>query len=386
MTSLFSFGAPWALLLLPLPWLLAWREKARAGRASAGRGLDPEARLNRWLRTAAAADTGSRRLLHPHLEHLTTAYQGHAWSGSVQARTRKLLLALLWIALVAALMRPQWLEPVEQVSTPGYDLLLAVDASHSMDALDFSVQGQQVSRMAVVRGVMGRFVEGRVGDRVGLIVFGSAAYQLAPLTLDLVAVRQLLETLVPGIAGASTALGDALALGAKKLQDRPTDSRVLILIADGDNTAGDFQPLEAAALARQLGVRIYVIGVGSQEERIPIMHQGRIQYWDDLSMDEITLSAIAETTGGAYFRATDTSALEAISARIAALEPSDAETRTVFLPRPLYRWPLALGLLALLGLGALRALAPPAALTDAAVGREAGAKAASAGAREAAAA
>jgi Ca-activated chloride channel family protein len=206
---------------------------------------------------------------------------------------------------------------------------------------------------------MGRFIEARAGDRVGLIIFGRAAYQLAPLTLDLSAVRQLLEGVVPGIAGASTALGDALALGANKLRQRPQGSRVMILIADGDNTDGEFRPLEAAALARRLGVRIYVIGVGSQDERIPILHQGRIEYWDDLTMDETTLKAIAETTGGAYFRATDARALEAISARIAALEPSDSETRTRFLPRPLYRWPLLLGLLSLLALGWRRTLSPP---------------------------
>lgn len=356
MSSLFSFAAPWAVLLLPLPLLPWWLARLAATKP----GLE---RARAWLLASRPAEgSGPRRLLHPRLEHLRGAYQARSWPGSSTERLRLVLLALLWTALVAALMRPQWLEPVNQVSTPGYDLMLAVDASHSMDALDFSVQGQQVSRMAVVKGVMGRFVAGRTGDRVGLIVFGSAAYQLSPLTLDRAAVRQLLETLVPGIAGSSTALGDALALGAKKLKARPPGSRVMILIADGDNTDGDFQPLEAAALARQFGVRIYVIGVGSQEKRIPILHRGRVEYWEDLTMDETTLRAIADTTGGAYFRATDTRALEAISARISALEPSDAETRTVFVPRPLYRWPLLVALLALVWLGLLRALAPPAAL------------------------
>ncbi|MBK5970315.1 MULTISPECIES: VWA domain-containing protein [Thiorhodovibrio] len=350
---MFSFAAPWAILLLPLPWLLWWL----ASRSFASPGLTW---LRAWLLAMRPSAPVTRRLLHPHLEHLRSAYQGRSWAGSAGARLRLMLLALLWTSLVVALMRPQWLEPVTEISTPGYDLMLAVDASHSMDALDFSVQGQQVSRMAVVKGVMGRFVAGRTGDRVGLIVFGSAAYQLSPLTLDRSAVRQLLETLVPGIAGSSTALGDALALGAKKLKARPPGSRVMILIADGDNTDGDFQPLEAAALAREFGVRIYVVGVGSQDARIPILHRGRIEYWDDLTMDETTLRAIAETTGGAYFRATDTSALEAISARISALEPSDAETRTAFVPRALYRWPLLAALLALAWLGLLRALAPPA--------------------------
>jgi Ca-activated chloride channel family protein len=125
----------------------------------------------------------------------------------------------------------------------------------------------------------------------------------------------------------------------------------MILIADGDNTAGSFQPIEAADLARTAGIRIYVIGVGSKQTRIPILHQGRIEYWDDLTMDEETLQQIATITGGAYFRATNTDALEEISGRIGELEKTESETRTVFLPEPLYRWPLGVALLALLLLG-----------------------------------
>ena len=125
----------------------------------------------------------------------------------------------------------------------------------------------------------------------------------------------------------------------------------MILIADGDNTTGSFQPMEAAMLARMHRVRIYVIGVGSKRERIPILHKGKIEYWDDLTMDEDTLRKIADTTGGAYFRATDTRALEEISRRVSELEKTETETRTAYLREPLYRWPLGLALLALLGLG-----------------------------------
>jgi Ca-activated chloride channel family protein len=220
-----------------------------------------------------------------------------------------------------------------------------------MDALDFSDRGQQVSRMQVVKGVMGRFIDEREGDRIGLIIFGTEAFVLAPLTVDRHAVHQLLAGVVPSIAGGSTALGDAIALGVKKLRVRPEGSRVMILIADGDNTAGSFQPLEAAALARMAGIRIYVIGVGSKREQIPILHEGKIEYWDDLTMDEATLQQIAEITGGGYFRATNTRALQEISQRIGELEKTESETRTVFLPEPLYRWPLAVALLALLALG-----------------------------------
>ena len=336
--ALFEFHWPWLALLLPVPLLLPflWRERA------------------------PAADTAPREeqlegeritLLHPHLDELRAAYQARRPRRQLAGSLHRVLLYLLWVGLVLALMRPQWLVPHTEVSAPGYDLMLAVDASHSMDALDFTVEGRQVSRMQVVKGVMGRFIDARAGDRVGLVIFGSGAYVLAPLTIDRAAVHMLLERVVPSIAGGSTALGDAVALGVKKLRDRPAGSRVMILIADGDNTAGSFQPLEAAQLARMAGVRIYVIGVGSNQARIPILHEGKIEYWEDLTMDEDTLQRLADMTGGAYFRATDTRALEEISRRIAELEKTETETRTAYLPEPLFRWPLGLSLAALLALG-----------------------------------
>jgi Ca-activated chloride channel family protein len=263
----------------------------------------------------------------------------------------KTLLFLLWAGLVVAMMRPEWLTPHTEVSTPGYDLMLSVDASHSMDALDFTVEGRQVTRMAVVKGVMGRFVDSREGDRTGLIIFGSQAYILSPLTVDRLAVRQLLDGVVPGIAGQGTALGDAIALAGKKLRDRPPGSRVLILITDGDNTSGGFAPVEAAQVARAMGVRIYAIGVGSTQKSIPIYEDGVIKYRDDLGMEESTMQEVAKITGGAYFRATDTNALEEIAKRIGQLEKTQAETRTAFLPEPLYRWPLGIAVAALLALG-----------------------------------
>jgi Ca-activated chloride channel family protein len=330
---MFEFHWPWAGLLLLAPFLLPF--------------LWPERRARREEELEGQRIT----LLHPQLGELRAAYQARRPRRQLAGWLYKGLLYLLWASLVVALMRPQWLEPHTEVSTPGYDLMLAVDASHSMDALDFTVEGRQVTRMQVVKGVMGRFVDSRKGDRIGLIIFGSQAFVLSPLTLDRLAVRQLLDGVVPSIAGQGTALGDAIALGVKKLRGRPMGSRVMILIADGDNTAGSFSPLESAALARATGARIYVIGVGSNQKSIPIMEEGAIKHRDDLTMDEDTLQRIAKISGGAYFRATDTSALEEISARISQLEKTQAETRTAFLPTPLYRIPLAVALLALLGLG-----------------------------------
>jgi Ca-activated chloride channel family protein len=329
----FVFHWPWMALLLLLPLLVRYF----------------------WLRPANEMDapTAGRQttLLHPSLIHLQEAFQSSQPHKPLAARLYQWLLWLIWLALVLALMRPQWLEPYTENRTAGYDLMLAVDASHSMNALDFTVKGEQVSRMQVVKGVVGKFIEGRQGDRIGLIIFGSQAYVLSPLSFDRRAVNSLLQDVVPRIAGDGTAMGDALGLGVKKLRERPEGSRVMLLIADGENTAGIIPPLKAAQLAAREGIRIYSIGVGSNKEQVPIMENGRIIYRDDLGFNEAVMREIAETTGGAYFRGTDTEALEQIYRQIDELEKTEAESRTVFIPRPLYYWPLGVGLLFLLLLG-----------------------------------
>jgi Ca-activated chloride channel family protein len=228
--------------------------------------------------------------------------------------------------------------------------MLAVDASRSMEALDFTVDGRPVNRMAVVKGVVGRFIEQREGDRVGLVVFGDSAHLQSPLTVDGVAVRRMLENLVPRMAGDATAIGDAIGLAVKKLRERPPGSRVLILLTDGENTSGTLSPVDASRLAALYGVRIYTVGVGSKGE-VPFPEDdGRI-VMTDMEIDEDLLRDIAARTGGDYFLATNTQALEGIYGQIDALEKTEAETRSTWLPRPLYRWPLGFALLALLALG-----------------------------------
>ncbi|MEY6431765.1 VWA domain-containing protein [Thioalkalicoccus limnaeus] len=335
---MFEFHWPWAAVLAPLPWLL--RIASRRFRAVSP-ATPPPAPLEEQRVT----------LRHPRLADLSRTYQARTPGRPLASRLYPVLLGLLWLALVLVLMRPQWLESHTEVSRPGYDLMLSVDASHSMNAIDFSIDERQVTRMAVVKGVMGRFIEQREGDRIGLIVFGTQAFLLSPLSLDRAAVRLILDGIEPSIAGPATALGDGIALGVRALRDRPEGSRVMIVIADGDNNAGQFSPGEAASLAQHEGVRVYVIGVGTVAEQIPIIEGGRLRYRDDLAMDETVLKRIVETTGGAYFRATDTAGLEAISREIDRLEKTQAEARTVLLPRPLYRWPLGVALLILLVLG-----------------------------------
>lgn len=290
-------------------------------------------------------------LLNPSLMHLRASFSGHTPSTSMASRLHQLVLWGLWALLTLALMHPQWLEPYTESRTEGYDLMLAVDASHSMEALDFTVEGRQVTRMAVLKGVMDRFISDRAGDRLGLIIFGSQAYTLSPLTYDLLAVRQQLSSINPNIAGQGTAMGDAIGLGIKKLRERPEGSRVLVLIADGNSTDGNLPPLEAARMAAANGIRIYAIGVGSDQESVQIFENGRLITRDDLGFDEALMREIAATTAGAYFRATDSNALHEIANRISELEKTEAERRTVMIPHPLYPWPLAAALLLLLLLG-----------------------------------
>ncbi len=329
----FEFHWPWmaVLLVLPLVVQFLWPR------------TDPE--------QAESLAGRQETLLHPSLEQLQECFTGHRPRASVSGRVHGFLLALLWLLLTLTLMRPQWLEPYTETRAEGYDLMLAVDASHSMEALDFTANNAQVSRMAVLKGVLNKFIANRGGDRVGLVIFGSQAYTVAPMTYDLNGVRQQLADVVPNIAGQGTAMGDAIGLGVKKLRERPEGSRVLILAADGGNTSGTIPPLLGAQLAAQSGIRIYTIGVGSTQENVPIVENGRLVTRDDLGLDEKVLRDIAGITNGAYFRATNTLALEEIYTRIDELEKTRAESRTVMIPHPLYPWTLGLAMLLLLGLG-----------------------------------
>ena len=329
----FEFQWPWMALMLFAPLLVQFL----------------------WPRTdPEEAETLAGRqetLLHPSIEYLQESFTGHRPRVSVSGRIQSILMAMLWLLLTLTLMRPQLLEPYTETRTEGYDLMLAVDASHSMEALDFTVNNVQVTRMAVLKGVLNKFIANRGGDRVGLIIFGSQAYTVAPMTYDLNGVRQQLADVVPNIAGQGTAMGDAIGLGVKKLRERPEGSRVLILVADGGNTSGTVPPLVGARLAAQSGIRIYTIGVGSTQESVQIVEDGQLVSRNDLGLDESVLREIAAITNGAYFRATDTRALEEIYRRIDELEKTRAESRTIMIPHPLYPWTLGLGLLLLLGLG-----------------------------------
>lgn len=250
-----------------------------------------------------------------------------------------LLATLAWCLLILAAMRPQLLGDAVELPVSGRDLMLAVDLSGSMQMEDFQIQGQTVNRLQAIKYVASDFIDKRVGDRVGLILFGRQAYLQTPLTFDRKTVNTLLLEAQIGLAGNETAIGDAIGLAIKRLKDKDKESRVLILLTDGANTAGEISPLKAAELAALNGLKIYTIGIGADEIiRRSFFGNQRINPSADL--DEKTLTAIAKKTGGRYFRARDTKDLQKIYALLNKLEPTEKESQHFRPISALYYWPL----------------------------------------------
>ena len=259
--------------------------------------------------------------------------------GAVAGLRRASVVALLaWLCLVAAACRPQWVDDPIALPVTGRDLLLAVDISGSMKTDDLLRGGYRLSRLHVVKEVAGDFIERRDGDRLGLILFGSRAYLQTPLTFDRHTVRVLLEEAVIGLAGEQTAIGDAIGLAVKRLRERPEGNRVLVLLTDGANTAGEVAPHEAAEVAAVEGIKIYAIGVGADELRSQLFTTTAG------GLDETTLENIAAVTGGRYFRARDADELEEIYALVDRLEPVGEDEELLRPTTELFYWPLAAAL------------------------------------------
>ncbi|WP_347987228.1 VWA domain-containing protein [Methylomonas sp. AM2-LC] len=262
---------------------------------------------------------------------------------------------IAWFCLVLAITRPQWLgEPIE-LSVSGRDLMLAVDVSKSMEATDFKIKNENVDRLTAIQFVAGQFIERRVGDRLGLILFGTRAYLHVPLTFDRKTVRTLLNEAFIGITEdePQTSIGDAIGLAIKRLQNEKVDSRVLILLTDGANTAGELTPLKAAELAAKQQLKIYTIGIGADEMMVRSLF-GMRKVNPSADLDEKTLTAIADMTGGHYFRARNSEELEKIYGLLDQLEPVEKD-KQYFRPKSeLYYWPLAVAVLLTVGLATYR--------------------------------
>lgn len=318
---MFDFAWPWLLLAAGIPL------------------------LSRFLPSAERQDAALRVPFFQTLQHLSEG-------GRLSARSPvfRVMPWLIWLLLVLAAARPQWVDNAVELPASGRDLLVAVDISGSMRIPDMSLAGHSVDRLTMIKSVLTRFLVRRAGDRIGLILFGLRAYLQAPLTFDRQTVQHFLNDAEIGLAGDGTAIGDAIGLAVKRLHDRPEKNRVLILLTDGANNSGEVSPLQAAKLAAVAGVKIYTIGLGADELEIndPIFGSRVVNPSEDL--DEKSLKAIAETTGGRYFRARDTEKLEEIYALLDRLEPVEADSQLFRPAKALFMWPLGLALL----LGSLR--------------------------------
>lgn len=310
----FQLAWPWLLAVLPLPLLALWLPAAPLAPRAGLRFPFPGA-----LRSMSAA--------HP----------------SARPRGRLLLACAAWVLLVVAAARPQQVGETVHLPVMGRNIMLAVDLSGSMQTPDMRSGNGAVSRLAAVKEVAGDFIKRRTGDRLGLILFGDQAYLQAPLTLDRRTVLTLLGEAQIGLAGQQTAIGDAIGLAIKRLRDEPAGNRVLILLTDGASNSGSVAPLKAADLAAQEGVRIYTIGVGADPSAAAdpfAMLQA-----SDSDLDEGALKAIAEKTGGRYFRASDVASLTQIYGLIDKVEPIAKDQQSWRPVNELYLWPLGVALL-----------------------------------------
>jgi len=310
---------PWALVLAPLPLLV--RRLAPPARSQ-----EPALRAPFYQRWQALGRQG-----------------GGSTGGS--ERLPLLALWLLWLLLLLSAARPMWIgEPVE-LPNSGRDLMMAVDISGSMKIEDMQVNKALVSRIEAVLQLGAQFMERRQGDRLGLILFGSNAYVQSPLSFDTATVKRFLLEARIGFAGQDTAIGDAIGLAVKRLKERPAESRVLILLSDGKDTASSVSPEDAARLAADLGIRIYTIGIGSDQMTVPGLFGssfGSRQVNPSAELDEVGLQRIAAMTGGQYFRARNPAELASIYEVLDELEPIEQDTAS-------YRPRQALGYLPLVG-------------------------------------
>jgi Ca-activated chloride channel family protein len=255
--------------------------------------------------------------------------------------------------LVVGMARPQLAHGRTQVTASGIDIMLALDVSGSMQALDFKVDGKRVNRIDVVKSVVSKFIDERPDDRIGVVSFAGAPYLISPLTLDHQWLQQNLDRVSVGGSDDGTAIGSAIAASVNRLRESPAKSKIVILLTDGMNNAGKLSPMAAAEAAKALGVKIYTIAVGVRGEApIPVKDEfGNTQLvMAKVDVDEKTLQAVSALTGGSFYRAVDTDSLKSIYAQINRLEKTTQLAQHYEHYQELYAWAL-FPAIALLGLG-----------------------------------
>ena len=310
-----TFAWPWLLLLFPLPLLVYLLPKQDNNRTSAA-------------------------LIMPQLIESPSI--------NVISQSNKkaplAVLSLCWLLTVLALSQPQWLGDAIDIPTEGREMMIAVDLSGSMQIEDMSLRGSTVNRLDMLKVVLGDFIERRVGDRLGLILFADDAYMQTPMTFDRKTVKQMLDESVLGLVGRKTAIGDAIALAVKRFDAKKKSNKVLLLLTDGQNTAGKISPEQALELAVAKDITIYSIGIGAD-----VMLQkslfGTRRVNPSSELDERTLTKLAEETGGKYFRAKDSQGMNQIYQLLDQLEPVEQDQQQMRPLTALFYLPLALALL-----------------------------------------
>lgn len=305
------FEWPWLFLLLPLPLLIYWLPSKKSQQTAA-------------LRIPIIIDVKSS---HSHTNN--------------NSQKNIIFLSVIWMLLILAVIRPQWLGEAIPVPTQGREMMIAVDLSGSMQIEDMEINNQPVNRLVMLKRVLGQFIQRRVGDRLGLILFADDAYMQTPMTFDRNTVQQMLDESVLGLVGEKTAIGDAIGLAVKRFEGKNESNRVLLLLTDGQNTAGKLKPEQALELAVAKDITIYTIGIGA-DVMLQRSFFGNRKVNPSADLDEKTLTNIAEKTGGKYFRARDAQGMAEIYQLLDQLEPIDQEQQQMQPLTALYYWPLGI--------------------------------------------
>lgn len=318
---MFSFAWPYLFVLLPLPFLI-------------------------WKFLPKASTQHEQALRVPNMDTFHFHGQIPQSSKLPVINHNMLFLITIWLLLVIAAAKPQWVGEAIKLPVSGRDLLLAVDLSGSMKQEDMQINNKMYNRLIATKLVLSQFIQQRKGDRLGLILFADHAYLQTPLTYDSKTIEKMLVEAELDLVGKKTAIGEAIGLAIKRIKDLPsqqTNSRVMILLTDGANTAG-IEPLKAAKLAKQIGLKIYTIGFGADELIVRTIF-GREKINPSRDLDEKTLKAIADMTHGQYYRARDTESLKNIYETLNKIEPIESDDKTFRPIKTLYYWPLGLALI-----------------------------------------
>ena len=309
-----NFEWPWLLLALPLPLLVYWLPAKNKAPSAA-------LRMPTMLKGISSTEQGENN-----------------------NKSSLLILTLVWILLVIASTRPQWLGEAVNIPSESREMMLAVDLSGSMQVEDMSLNGRTVNRLDMLKVVLGDFIERRSSDQLGLILFADDAYMQTPMTFDKKTVKQMLDESVLGLVGKKTAIGDAIALAVKRFDAKKQSNRVLILLTDGQNTAGKITPDQALELAVAKEITIYTIGIGAD-----VMLQrslfGTRRVNPSSELDEASLQNIAEQTKGQYFRARSSEDMAQIYKLLDELEPVEQEQKQMRPLTALFYWPLSIALM-----------------------------------------